>query len=465
MKKYIKIIAIAILTLTTSSCDKRTFTSSRIETMNNPEAITGFDYPYNRGDFSQYSQHNTVRDGKLKIAALLPLTGKGSATGESLKNAIQMALYDLKQDDLEVMYYDTESSQQGAQTSALNAISNGAEAIIGPLYSENVTAIKPYIEGRGINVISFTNNNSVLQSNIFSINYLKPQELQIALNFLNGKASNVALAIPNERYNKILPDEMIYELCYHNNLNCTKIRYDNSDPKSYEVAAKKISNYDNRKSFRKRLLSSAKNSNTSVYRSLLKSETVGQSKYDATILIGGYDDVLSINAFLTYQNYDKRHNFIMALSELQTEKTEKEEALQGVYYTGNSVKGINEFEDKYKYLVRKTPSKIAFLAYDATLLAGKAIQNNQTLDTAFLTNPNGFKGTSGTFKFLPDGYNQRNTNIYKIGKEGAQILVSSGNSQNVESLQAPSRPAVSVGEIQSRMRSLDFNTINKYVIY
>ena len=62
-----------------------------------------------------------AKKDKLRIGAILPLTGKYSDIGVRVMNTIQLTIFELDNLDIEIYPYDTESSKGGAKDAYLKA--------------------------------------------------------------------------------------------------------------------------------------------------------------------------------------------------------------------------------------------------------------------------------------------------------------------------------------------------------
>ena len=90
---------------------------------------------------------------QAKIAVLLPLTGKGSETGQAMLNAAQLAMFDLNATNLfELLPEDT---GQGTTAVLTDAIGKGANMVIGPVFSTDTKLAAPLALQSGINIVSF----------------------------------------------------------------------------------------------------------------------------------------------------------------------------------------------------------------------------------------------------------------------------------------------------------------------
>ncbi len=109
--------------------------------------------------------------GEVRVALLVP-AGSGQATEEylarSLQNAARLAIADLggaARIDLRV--YNTAGSPARAQSAALQAADEGAQVILGPVFAQEANAAGAAVAGRGLNVLSFSNNADIAGRNVF----------------------------------------------------------------------------------------------------------------------------------------------------------------------------------------------------------------------------------------------------------------------------------------------------------
>ena len=91
-------------------------------------------------------------------------------------------------------------------------------------------------------------------------------------------------------------------------------------------------------------------------------------------------------------------------------------ALQGAWFAAPENGGFNQFAERYRAKFGSDPTRIATLAYDATMLAAALArsQGPQRYSESVLTNGSGFNGADGVFRFRPDGQNERGLSILQI---------------------------------------------------
>ena len=106
----------------------------------------------------------------IPVALLVP-GGSGSAGDEtlarSLQNAARLAASDLGNVKIDLRVYNTGGQPGQAQAMAVKAADEGAKIILGPVFAQEANAVGVAMAGRGINVLSFSNNTDIAGGNVF----------------------------------------------------------------------------------------------------------------------------------------------------------------------------------------------------------------------------------------------------------------------------------------------------------
>lgn len=109
-------------------------------------------------------------DAPVAVALLVP-RGSGQGGDETLstalENAARLAISDLDGVNIDLRVYGTAGDAAQAQQSALQAVSDGAKIILGPVYAESANAVAVAVAPKGVNVLSFSNNTTIAGGNLF----------------------------------------------------------------------------------------------------------------------------------------------------------------------------------------------------------------------------------------------------------------------------------------------------------
>ena len=106
--------------------------------ISNPFAVR----PSPSGPAGPQQQPLAVGTGQVKVGLILPLSAAGNAgvAAQSMKNAAEMALAEFQNPNIQLLIKDDGGSPQGAQQVAQQALDEGAEIILGPLFAASVPA-------------------------------------------------------------------------------------------------------------------------------------------------------------------------------------------------------------------------------------------------------------------------------------------------------------------------------------
>ena len=104
-----------------------------------------------------------VGTGQVKVGLILPLSAAGNAgvAAQSMKNAAEMALAEFQNPNIQLLIKDDGGNPQGAQQVTQQALAEGAEIILGPLFAASVPATAQLTRARGVSVIAFSTDSSV----------------------------------------------------------------------------------------------------------------------------------------------------------------------------------------------------------------------------------------------------------------------------------------------------------------
>jgi branched-chain amino acid transport system substrate-binding protein len=101
-----------------------------------------------------------------------------------------------------------------------------------------------------------------------------------------------------------------------------------------------------------------------------------------------------------------------------------ESTLEGAWFAAPDSAGFRAFSARYRTRYGQEPVRTATLAYDAVALVAALVktQGPQRFSDGVLTNPSGFAGIDGVFRFKSDGTNQRALAIQKVTPQGSQSV-------------------------------------------
>ena len=365
---------------------------------------------------------------KIKVGLLLPLSGSNSDIGRAMLNAATMATFDLSNSNFELLPRDTMGSAEGSILAINDLISNGAEIILGPIFSKSVKAISPIAQSANISVIAFSNDDSISGRNIFSLGFSPDQQIERIVSFANSQGIlRYAALVPKSAYGeKIIKAIQEYIPKYGGEL--TKLEFYDIEQGDYREVIKKITDYDRRKNLleenKEKLLLQGDPVALKALERLEQKETMGSVNFDAIIIPEGGARLRSIAPLLAFYDVDPRSIKILGTGLWDEPGIGLEPALVGGWFAGPSPKVGENFRDNYKEIYGEMPPRLASLSYDAAALAIVLLRNNESslIDLSILTNSSGFTGVDGLFRFNKEGLAERGLAILEINKKGFKII-------------------------------------------
>jgi ABC-type branched-subunit amino acid transport system substrate-binding protein len=148
------------------------------------------------------------------------------------------------------------------------------------------------------------------------------------------------------------------------------------------------------------------------------------SRADAVFIADGADGVPAVAQVLTANGVDARRVQLLGTGLWEDPQIFANPALAGAWYAAPDSAGFRNFSGRFRARYNQDPVRTATLAYDAVALVAalSKTQGSQRFAEPILTNPSGFTGIDGLFRFRPDGTNQRGLAVLRVGPAGGQII-------------------------------------------
>ena len=114
-------------------------------------------------------EKNLQNKNILKIGVLLPLSGQYQNIGESFLKSIQLALYDIADENIKIYPKDSKGNALGTYQAGKQFEEEGIKIVIGPIFYESLEKIE---EIENVTFISLTNKTRKIPKNTiaFGIN-------------------------------------------------------------------------------------------------------------------------------------------------------------------------------------------------------------------------------------------------------------------------------------------------------
>ena len=350
----------------------------------------------------------------LKVGILLPLSGKFQDIGESFLKAIQLALYDISDENIKIFPKDSKGNPIGAFKAAKEFEKQGIEIVIGPIFFESLERLG---EINNITFISLTNKNKISSKNIIAFGININSQIDILRKYFDEiKISKTLLLSPNSEYvdqSKFVSDEDILKFY-------RTYKYD-ANAKKITGQIEKITRYRERKKDLERRIKILEKSDLYKHKQELKQleqmHTLGKVNFDSVVVIDFGERLKSVlTSFMFSDVSSKKVNFF-TINQWFDESFFNESAMQNLHFPSIDFNNLKKFNKKFLNAFNEKPNAVSILAYDALgLIYYCWSTNNFQFKSDQLYNKKGFKGLHGKF-IIKDNLSWQKLKIYKVSEK------------------------------------------------
>ena len=333
-------------------------------------------------------------DGMHRVALLLPVTGPDADVGQSIANATALALADTKVTNIRMVTYDT---GLGVATATQRAIADGNKLILGPLRGDNVIEVAQIARPAGVPIISFSNDVGVAGPNVFLLGHLPNQAIERVVLYAKSKGINrFAGVVASNVYGQRAQSNLTTAVRAAGGI-LVGIQETNGTAASAEAAARRLSQ---------------------------------MGAIDAILVADSGRAAITIVPAL-------RRGGLRAAKVLGTDLWNIEGTLAGsppiygAWFASVSDTLYTQYAAKYRARFGKAPLRLSSLGYDSVLLVARVARDWQPgtrFPVAQLTDPQGFIGVDGAFRFNPNGLTDRMLEVQEV-QAGKFVTVSPAPSQ------------------------------------
>jgi ABC-type branched-subunit amino acid transport system substrate-binding protein len=323
-----------------------------------------------------------------RVALLVPLTGPNAAVGQSIANATTMALIDTGNKSIRVTTYDTAT---GAAAAAQRALADGNRLFLGPLLSEDATAVAPAARKAGVPVISYSNDAAVAGDGVYVMGFLPAQSIDRVVRYAKGRGiQRFAALVPVGVYGRNASTAIIRSV-EGAGANLVAMKSYERKPRSLERAVAELGR---------------------------------NQAYDAVLI--GDNARLAVSAVPMVRKSSSPQARVLGTELWAAEPTAlRVAALGGSWYASVSDTRYRQLAAAYRRQFGKAPFRLASLGYDSMLLVIKAARD-WTVGTPFpadqLRDQDGFVGVDGVFRFGANGVVQRALEVNEASPAGVRTV-------------------------------------------
>jgi branched-chain amino acid transport system substrate-binding protein len=336
---------------------------------------------------------SAIGSGQVKVALILPLSASGNAglAAQSMKNAAEMALAEFNAPNIQLLVKDDAGTAQGAQAAAQQALDEGAEIILGPLFAHSVGTVGQLARARGVPVIAFSTDANVAARGVYLLSFLPESDVERIVSYAvsQGKRSYAAL-VPDNAYGSVVQAALQQSAARRGARVVALERY-SADPQQKQAAISRVAQ--------------------------------AAAQADAIFIPDGSDSVAVVQG-LTAAGVNPKRVQLLGTGLWDDPQIFSTPPLQGAWFAAPDQAGYRTFAGRYRSRFGRDPVRTATLSFDAVSLVAALVktQGPQRFSEQVLTNNSGFSGVDGIFRFRADGTNERGLAVLRVAPSGGQVI-------------------------------------------
>ncbi|MEE2690176.1 MAG: penicillin-binding protein activator [Pseudomonadota bacterium] len=364
----------------------------------------------------------------VRVGLLLPFSAPSEAVqkvASAMFDAAQLATFEAGDQRFLLIPKDTRGNAEGAAAAARSALADGAEILLGPLFSEEVVAVAEVARAARAPVIAFSSDVKTGGDGVYLLSF--PPELEIArvtdYAVLQGM-SRFGLIAPANDYGERVSSAFAEEIYVRGGVLVHEERYE-QEPDKMLAPAKRLAEYAKdivplqlrhgydgpRRDSSAPADPAAEGGYTRGYQAVLMPE-------QGTLL-------RALAPLLPYYNVDITKVKLLGVSGWNNPRLTREPALRGGWFAAPDPAVTDAFDQRFSATFGQKPPRLASLAYDATLLSARLAQaprRRGRFDEEAITDPNGYFGADGLFRLKADGSVERGLAILEIQPGGIRLV-------------------------------------------
>lgn len=335
----------------------------------------------------------------VQVALLVP---GGSSAGSdrflatNLENAARLAIADLNGVQIDLRVYNTGSDPVQAASVATQAANDGAKILLGPLFAESANAAGVAVASRNINVLAFSNNPAIAGGNVFVLGATFDNTANRLVQYATRQGTTRFAVVHGDDVGGQVGRDAITRAVRSNGGQVAAVE-------SYPLSQQGI------------LASTGRIAGA-----------IKATGADAVFLTGGVNADLPILATaLPEAGVNPADTRYIGLTRWNAvPQALSLPGLQGGLFALPDRAMTANFEARYAGVYGEAPHPLAGLAYDGIAAIGALVAsgNSNALTKSALTTPQGFQGTNGIFRLLPNGLNERGLAVATIQNNQVVIL-------------------------------------------
>ena len=330
----------------------------------------------------------------VRVGLILPLsaTGNAGAAAQSMRNAAELALAEFANPNIQLIVKDDGGNAHGAQVATEQLLTEGAEIVLGPLFSHSVAAAGQSTRNRGVPMIAFSTDANVAARGVYLLSFLPETDVERVVRYAiaNGRKSFIAL-LPDNAYGTVV-EGTLKQVVAARGGRIVALEHYPSDPARMADTVRKVA--------------------------------AAARQADAVFIADAADATPQVVQLLASNGVSPRRLKFVGTGLWDDPKLFSNQNMAGAWFAAPDASGFRNFAVRYRARFGAEPARTASLAYDAVSLVAALVktQGANRFSEEILANPSGFAGTDGVFRFRNDGTSERGLAIMEIHGGSARVV-------------------------------------------
>ncbi len=366
--------------------------------------------------------------GLVRVGMLLPLSGQSAPVGRALLNAAQMALFDIADERFVLQAYDTKGTPEGAVEATTAALAQGAQLLLGPVFSAEARAVAPQAAAAGVNVIAFSTDPAIAGDHVFVLGFLVQEQVRQIVAYATSKdLKRFAVLAPDSAYGQSVV-EALKQMVPARGATLSQVAFYQADGKDLNDVVRRLASFDSRKQALELQKNELAGKDDEISQLALKRlerlETVGEVDFDTILLPDQGTRLTQAATLLPFFDIDPGRVQLLGTLLWNTQGLGREPVMVGGVFPAPPPDTTRQFFSRYRDFYGQAAPAIATHGYDAVALAAvlsRTVETNSFTAEA-ITASTGFAGVDGIFRFLPNGLSQRGFAVMQVTRDGSTMV-------------------------------------------
>jgi hypothetical protein len=330
-----------------------------------------------------------------RVAVLLPFSSNDPNVrrlSRGLFNAIQLAMFEVGSDKIMLMPKDAGGDAQTAGQAAREAIRDGAVAIIGPLFSQQIPSVAAEAQAVNAPVLSFSTDIGSLGKGAYLVSLTPRTEVERIVDYaVQTGTTRFAMFGPNSAYGRTVETALREETAKRGAL-VVSVEYYSPGESSPQQAAKRLA-------------------------AIVKAEDKASPGKVAVLIPERGVQLRTVASLLPYFDVNVRQVKFLGTGAWNDPDVWREPSLFGGLFPAPDPVSVGEFERRYRDVFEEAAPALSSYGYDAGALAATLAGLDQ-IGGAMIERAEGWQGVSGLFRFQPDGGAERGLSVMQVQTQG-----------------------------------------------